>query len=182
MKDNKELLQFLETFAVMIAGVKRRLALKWFALDKDEIDSLVNMSIFKLWRKNKHETFVLTKKTLSCIAERAIIKQICKEPNVEVHITKENGKREKKVTVHPLSSLDAEIEDGISLLDILPDVDFSIDEAIIQDETVKEQKSLVLAVISERTYKQLCFEYENKCVSQENLNLIQKIKKELAKL
>ena len=84
--------------------------------------------------------------------------------------------------MHPLSSLDAEVEDGVTLLDILPDVDFSIDGAIIQDETVNEQKSLVLAVISERTYKQLCFEYENKCVSQENLNLIQKIKKELAKL
>lgn len=183
MKDIKELEQFLIDFAPMINGVKNRLARKWFALEDEEVGSLVNLSIHKLWRKNKNEVFVLTKKTLTTVAERAIIKQICKEPHIEVHIVEnEKGKRVKNFIIHPTLYLDAEVEESITLLDMVPNEDLNIEEELEKTEEFNEKKALVLGVISERTFKQLCFEYENKCVSQEHLNLIQKIKKEIQKL
>ncbi len=183
MKDIKELEQFLIEFNPMIEGVKRRLSRKWFALESEEIGSLVNLAIQKLWRKNKNEVFVLTKKTLTIVAERAIIKQICREPSVEVHISEdENGKRTKLFSIHQTMYLDAEVEEGLTLLDMVRDETPTIEEQIEKDEELEEKKGMVLAIISERTYKQLCFEYDNKCVSQEHLNLIQKIKKEIEKL
>lgn len=183
MKDIKELEKFLIDFAPMIMGVKRQLARKWFALEDEEIGSLVNLAIHKLWRKNKNEVFILTKKTLTTVAERAIIKQICREPSVEVHIVEdETGKRVKHFTIHQTSYLDAEVEEGLTLMDLVSDDTISFEDQLENEAEFNEKKDIVLAIISERTYKQLCFEYENKCVSQEHLNLIQKIKKEIQKL
>lgn len=174
--------QFMTDYKPMIDGVKRRLSQKWFALERDEIASLVDMAIFKLWRKNKKDTFVCTKKVLQTVSERAIIKQICHQPNVEVKIViDENGKRHKKVELHQTAYLDAEIDEDVTLMDIIPDDRPSIEDEIIEECDLQEKRAMVLAIISERTYKQLCFEYENKCVSQENLNLIQKIKKAVLK-
>ena len=73
--------------------------------------------------------------------------------------------------------LEEPIGEDIVLADIIPDTSPTPQEMIEDEEDLKEKKDLVLAIISERTYKQLVFEYEHKCVSQENLNLIQKIKK-----
>lgn len=182
MKDQRELEDFLRDFKPMIEGVKRRLIRKWFALEAEEIESLVNLSIYKLWRKNKKEKFILTKGALTQVAERAVIKQICKAPNVEVKISYDKkGKRKKTIEVHPLSYLDDVVGDDITLMDLIPDDSPTPQEVMEEEEEFKERKALVLAIISERTYKQLVFEYEHKCVSQENLNLIQKIKKAVAK-
>lgn len=178
MEDEKQLEAFCRDYEPMIKGVKRRLARKWFALEPQEIESLVNLTIFKLWRKNKKDVFILTKQVLQVTAERAVIKQILRAPNVEVTVTKdEMGKKHKKVQVHQDSYLDAEVDDGLLLMDVIPDSSPDILDQICKDEEMEEQKQLVLAVISERTWKQLCFEYENKCVSPSNLNLIQKIKR-----
>ena len=183
MKDIKQLERYLDDFTPMINGVKKRLAYKWFALEADDVGSLVNLAILKLWRKNKNENFVLTKNTLLVVSERAIIKQICQASNVEVTIKEdETGKRKKNFTLHPLAYLDAVIEDDLTLGDMIADGSPSIEDILISEMEFQERKAMVLKVISERVYKQLCFEYENKCVSQENLNLIQKIKKEIKEL
>lgn len=178
MKDERQLEAFIKEYEPMIKGVKRRLIQKWFALEPQEIESLVNLTIFKLWRKNKKDDFILTKKVLQLTSERAVIKQILRAPNVEVKLVKdEQGRVKKKVNVHQTAYLDQEVDDGLCLMDTIPDDSPTVLDTICENEELEEQKALVLTVISERTWKQLCFEYENKCVSQSNLNLIQKIKR-----
>ena len=180
--DNQNSLEgYLEDFAPMISNVRRKLKYKWFAVEPNDIDSIVNLVIVKLWNKNKKESFVLTKTNLLKIAERAIIKEICRKSECEVKILRdpENGKRKKLVNLMPVMSMEEHIGDELILADILVDPSPSIEDILIADEEVAEKKQIVLGIITERTYNQLCFEYENKCVSQEHLNLIQKIKKEI---
>ena len=180
--DNQNNLEgYLEDFAPMISNVRRKLKYKWFAVEPNDIDSIVNLVIVKLWNKNKKESFVLTKTNLLKIAERAIIKEICRKSECEVKILRdpENGKRKKLVNLMPVMSMEEHIGDELILADILVDPSPSIEDILIADEEIAEKKQIVLGIITERTYNQLCFEYENKCVSQEHLNLIQKIKKEI---
>ena len=182
--DNQNSLEgYLEDFAPMISNVRRKLKYKWFAVEPNDIDSIVNLVIVKLWNKNKKESFVLTKTNLLKIAERAIIKEICRKSECEVKILRDpdNGKRKKLVTLMPLVSTEESIGDELTIGDILVDPEPSAEEQLLAEEDVAEKRMLVLGIITERTYNQLCFEYENKCVSQEHLNLIQKIKKEIKK-
>ena len=183
MEDTKELEQYFEDFAPMISNIKRRLKYKWFAVEPEDIESLVNLAIVKLWKRNKKEHFILTKANLLKIAERAIIKEICRRSECEVKILRDpdNGKRKKLVTLMPLVSTEESIGDELTVGDILVDPEPSPEEQLLADEDLAEKRMLVLGIITERTYNQLCFEYENKCVSQEHLNLIQKIKKEIKK-
>lgn len=183
MEDIKALEQYLEDFAPMISNIKRRLKFKWFAVEDDDIDSLVNLVIVKLYRKNKNPKFVLTKNNLTKIAERAIAKEICRRSECGVKILKdpETGKRQKLVSILPIVSMEESIGDELTIEDLLVDPTPSIEDLLIEKEDLAEKKRLILGVITERTYSQLVFEYENKCVSQEHLNLIQKIKKEIKK-
>lgn len=183
MEDTKKLEQYLEDFAPMIANIKRRLKYKWFAVEEDDISSLVNLVIIKLWRKNKKPEFILTKQNLTKIAERAIVKEICRKSECGVKILRdpESGKRQKIVSLLPVVSVEEGIGDELTIGDVLVDPSPSIEDILIEREDLAEKKAKVLDIITERTYVQLCFEYENKCVSQEHLNLIQKIKKEIKK-
>lgn len=183
MEDIKGLEQYLEDFAPMISNIKRRLKYKWFAVEQDDIDSIVNLVIVKLYRKNKKPEFVLTKNNLTKIAERAIAKEICRRSECGVKILKdpETGKRHKLVSILPVVSMEESLGDELTIGDLLMDPTSSIEDLLIEQEDLAEKKKLVLGVITERTYSQLVFEYENKCVSQEHLNLIQKIKKEIKK-
>lgn len=180
--DNQNSLEgYLEDFAPMISNVRRKLKYKWFAVEPNDINSIVNLVIVKLYNKNKKESFVLTKTNLLKMAERAIIKEICRKSECEVKILRspEKGKRKKLVNLMPVMSMEEHIGDELILADILVDPSPSIEDILIADEELAEKKQIVLGIITERTYNQLCFEYENKCVSQEHLNLIQKIKKEI---
>lgn len=183
MEDIKKLEQYFEDFAPMISNIKRRLKYKWFAVEPDDIDSLVNLVILKLWRKNKKPDFVLTKQNLTKIAERAVAKEVYRRSECGVKILRdpETGKRQKLVSILPMVSLEESLGDELTIGDLLIDPSPSIEDILIEKEDLAEKKKLVLEVITERTYNQLCFEYENKCVSQEHLNLIQKIKKEIKK-
>ena len=179
----KQLEQYLEDFAPMISNIKRRLKYKWFAVEEDDIGSLVNLVILKLWRRNKKPEFVLTKENLTKMAERAIVKEICRKSECGVKILRdpETGKREKVVSLLHISSLEENIGEDVTIGDILVDPSPSVEDIMMEEEDLAEKRAIVLGIITERTYKQLCFEYENKCVSQEHLNLIQKIKKEIRK-
>ena len=183
MGDIKVLEQYFEDFAPMISNVKQRLKFKWFAIEEDDINSLVNLAIVKLFRKNKNPNFVLTKNNLTKISERAIAKEICRRPECQVKISKdpETGKREKLVSIIPIVSMEESIGDGLTVGEYIADPTPSMEDILIKEEELRNKRNLVLGVITERTYSQLLFEYENKCVSQEHLNLIQKIKKELKK-
>ena len=183
MGNINQLEQYLEDFAPMISNIKRQLHYKWFAVEPQDVDSLVNLVIVKLWRRNKNDKFVLTKSSLIRIAERAIAKEVCRRSECGVKILKDpiTGKRQKTVSTLPIVSIEEPIGEDITLGDTIVDPSPSIEEIIEQQEDLEEKRNLVLGVITERTYKQLCFEYENKCVSQEHLNLIQKIKKEIKK-
>ena len=183
MENAHQLERYLEDFAPMISNIKRKLKYKWFAVEGSDIDSLVNLVIVKLWRKNKKPEFVLTKSNLTRVAERAIVKEICRRSECGVKILRDpiSGKREKIVSVYPVISTEEPIGDELTFGDTLVDPSPSIEDILIEEEDMANKKAIVLGIITERTYKQLCFEYENKCVSQEHLNLIQKIKKEIRK-
>lgn len=183
MENVKELERYIEEFAPMISNIKRKLHYKWFAVDADDIDSLVNLAIVKLFRRNKNKAFILTKSTLSRIAERAIVKEICRRSECEVKILRdpETNKRKKEIVLVPTISTEESIGEELTIGDLLVDPTPSIEDLLIEQEDFAHKKAILLGIITERTYNQLLFEYENKCVSQEHLNLIQKIKKEIKK-
>jgi hypothetical protein len=171
-----ELTLWMETYEPMIKSAKRLLSNKWFALEPDEIGGIINLSIMKLFKKNKHDVFVLTKSVLLQVGERAIIKRIMKEPGTITEVDKETHK--KRVTPNTPASLDELDTNGLPRLD---SIGVYIDPMQDEDERLdlEDKKNQVLTIITQRCYDQLIFEYENKCVTPQNLNLIQKIKREL---
>jgi hypothetical protein len=169
----------------LVKGAKKHLVLKWFALEPEDISGIVDLQISKLYRiakKNHAPDFVCTHAVICRLSERMIIKQILKNPSVERKWIKdeETGKRKKKIEFHGCSSLDVAVTgedgEGTPLVEKLVSPCMNLYELLEAEEEWKWKKEKILEHMTERMFKQLMFEYENHCVTQEHQNFIQKIK------
>ena len=177
--------QWREQWKDMISNTKALLVRKWFAMEAEDVRSIVDLQITKAYKKAKAkgvDKFVLTPSTIITFTNRALKKEIGRMPGVEKQFERdpETGKTKKKLIYHGCTSLDAttsyEDRDSTPLVDLLESDEPSAFELLEKQEILEEQKKLVLKYMSQRTYDQLVFEYQNHCVTPAHLNFINKLK------